>query len=359
MATTLRVRTLFICALAILASSGCTNRFGKAGDTSSQAPFNQGTDTSAMALIANDFVSAMRQISALAPASSTIELLRRQSADELLNAFQGALERSGYAVRWVGDPSSTSSARLSDRSSGSHLLQYRHDESGAFNEQSQLRFDIAVGDIEFRRSYTGLKDNQVQPVTPLYIRGADATHVVLNDANFYQASALIPIKTVPLTVPENINPLQGLVASASTANPLTVRTITATDSKNVFDLGTSNYANRLSKHEVVIERILTFPNDSLRMGRTNKQLLDVMVTRFNSVSDVFSVLGCSLGPTKLVNGNAALALGRASRVREALLFAGVDPHKILDEGCWAGDSPTTTLPRRGVVVTLNRQARNP
>jgi hypothetical protein len=156
-------------------------------------------------------------------------------------------------------------------------------------------------------------------------------------------------------VPKNISPLAGLVASVSAANALTVRTIASSHSQNVFDLGRSNYANALSEHGSVVEQVLTFPNDSLRMGKANKQLLEALVTRFNPTTDLFSVIGCSLGPTNLKNGNAALALGRASRVREALLFAGVDPRKILDEGCWAGDSPSSTLPRRGVVVTLNRQ----
>jgi len=34
----------------------------------------------------------------------------------------------------------------------------------------------------------------------------------------------------------------------------------------------------------------------------------------------------------------------------------VDRDKILDEGCWAGDSGGNTLPRRGVVLTLNRKS---
>jgi hypothetical protein len=29
--------------------------------------------------------------------------------------------------------------------------------------------------------------------------------------------------------------------------------------------------------------------------------------------------------------------------------------RILDEGCWAGDGALDALPRRGVVLTLNRQ----
>lgn len=307
-----------------------------------QPPLLDTANDKSMGLIADDFAHAMQQIPSLAPASTTVQLLRKQLHDRLIQAFKNSLELAGYGVRWVDEPAG-------------NLLQYRREDVSAVGIPDQLRLDVAVGDVELRRSYTGLIANQVQPVTPLYVRGADASHVVLDDAQFFTNINPQPLKAVPLSVPKNISPLAGLVASVSAANALTVRTIASSHSQNVFDLGRSNYANALSEHGSVVEQVLTFPNDSLRMGKANKQLLEALVTRFNPTTDLFSVIGCSLGPTNLKNGNAALALGRASRVREALLFAGVDPRKILDEGCWAGDSPSSTLPRRGVVVTLNRQ----
>ncbi|MFT7213418.1 MAG: hypothetical protein ACI9XK_003675, partial [Granulosicoccus sp.] len=287
------------------------------------------------------------------PASTTVQFLRTQMDDGLIQSFKSSLELAGYGVRWVGESVGTPVGEHSVN----NLLQYRREELNVSGTPEQLRLDIAVGDVELRRSYTGWMINQVQPVTPLYVRGADATLVVLDDAQIFRKANSQAIEAVPLTVPKNISPLSGLVASVSTANSLTVGTIASLNAKNVFDLGGSNYANALGEHDIVVEQVLTFPNDSLRMGNTNKELLDALVTRYNPVTDLFSVLGCSLGPTNLKNGNAALALGRASRVREALLFAGVDQHKILDEGCWAGDSSNSTLPRRGVVVTLNRQFR--
>lgn len=311
--------------------------------TTAQEPLLKSDDANSMALIADDFVNALRQIPSLVPASTTVQLLRTQMDDGLIQAFKGSLEHAGYGVRWVGEPSANK------------LLQYRREEISAIGTPDQLRLDIAVGDVELRRSYTGLLNNRVQPATPLYVRGAEATHIVLQDADFFGISSAPSIDTVPLTVSKNINPLSGLIASVSSANSLTIGSLASSNSVNVFDLGGSNYANALSEHEIVVEQILTFPNDSLRMGHTNKQLLDELVTRFDSSTDLLSVVGCSIGPTNLKNGNAALALGRASRVREALLFAGIEPQKILDEGCWAGDSPSSTLPRRGVVVTLNRQ----
>jgi hypothetical protein len=301
-----------------------------------------------MGIIANDFVNAMRQIPSLIPASTTVQVLRTQTDDGLIQAFKETLESAGYGVRWVAGPSAN------------NLLQYRSEEIRA---AGQIQLDIAVGTIELRRTYNGLKDNLVKPVTPLYVKGADATQVVLEDVEYFGNGIVEPI--VHLTVPNNINPLSGIVAAASaaaseastasSANYLTVESLSAPNSLNVFDLGESNFEDILRGREVVIEQILTFPNDSLRLGTINKRHVDALVTHFDPSTDVFSVIGCSIGQTNIKNGNAALALGRASRVREALLFAGVEQDKILDEGCWGGDSFGITLPGRGVVVTLNRQ----
>ena len=343
MQVTSRIQTLCICAITALILPACATQVSELEPTVTQ-PLIVKTDSKiAMSVVSSDFVNAMRQIPSLEPALSTVQLLRTQMDDGLIQAFKSTLEQAGYGVRWVGQPDAN------------NLLQYRREEIQAESGAEQIRLDVALGDVELRRTYSGLHIDQIQPVTPLYVRGADATHVVLDDAEFFGSDSIATIEAGPLSVPENINPLSGLVTSVSTANSLTTSTIAPTQAENVFDLGGSNYASALSEHDVVVEQVLTFPNDSLRMGGTNKRLLNELVTRFDPKTDLFSVIGCSLGPTKLKSGNAALALGRASRVREALLFAGVDQHKILDEGCWAGDSPSSTLPRRGVVVTLNRQ----
>lgn len=337
-------RPLF-CILALLILTGCMTRDTSHGETTTQAPLPGVNTNQALALIAADFVNAMRQIPSLLPATTTVQLLRSQSDDELIKAFRGALVRTGYGVRWVHEPS------------GKVLLQYRQETTNESDTFDQLRFDIAVGNIELRRSYTDVVSNQVQPVTPLYVRGADATQVVLDDSDLFTVKSIQAVESAPLTLPESVSPLSGLLSNVDAANSLTVAGLVSSQAQNVLDLGGSNFAHALSEYDILFEQVLTFPNDSLRMGNTNKKLVDVLVTRFNPATDIFSVLGCSIGPTNLKNGNAALALGRASRVREALLFAGVDRNKIFDEGCWAGDSSGTTLPGRGVVLTLNRKIR--
>ena len=97
-----------------------------------------------------------------------------------------------------------------------------------------------------------------------------------------------------------------------------------------------------------------FPNDSLRLGERNKETIARYVSELDPATDVLSVIGCSHGNTRIDNGNELLAIGRANRVKEAFLFAGIDHEQVLEESCWAGES-FEKMPRRGVVLTLKRR----
>ena len=100
---------------------------------------------------------------------------------------------------------------------------------------------------------------------------------------------------------------------------------------------------------------MVFPNDSLRMGAANKRRAAELAVAFDPERDVISVLGCSHGRTAIDNGNEVLANGRALRVKEELVLAGIAGERVLEEGCWAG-SAHERLPGRGVVVTHKRLA---
>jgi len=294
----------------------------------------------ALALVAADIANALKQIPSLAPSKSKISFLTSHRTDGFTAAVKSKMQSIGYQVRWVVDGGSGA------------LFQYRVGNEVADESGQRTRFDVAIGSIELRRTYLQSPHGAVLPATPLYVRGADASKVELNDATFSKNSVK---SRIPLSVPPEANPLGTLVSEALAAKKVTMPVTALPKVQNVFELGSSNYRNTLSKYRVVADQVLTFANDSLRLGTYNKQLIQQFVKRYDPVSDVVSIIGCSQGPTRLKGGNAALALGRASRVREALLFAGVKPEKILDEGCWAGDSGFNSLPARGVVVTLNRQ----
>lgn len=315
-----------------------------ASETASETTKVSGDSTSALALVGADFVNALRQVPGLAPVHTTVNMLAERRNDAFSLEIRQALDDAGFAVRWTG------------ANATEHLLSYRREQEASLASAERVRFDVALGSVELRRTYLIPLVGNVRPVTPMYVKGADASAIILDDGVFDDPSSSRALATSPLlTVPVDENPLPSLLPGALTGNQLTWPLIALPEVQNVFELGGSNYRESLARHEILAEQILTFPNDSLRLGKINKRLIAGLVEQFDPTRDVFSLVGCSLGPTQVKGGNAALALGRAGRVREALLFSGVSQDKILDEGCWAGDGAATTLPPRGVVITLNRQ----
>jgi hypothetical protein len=336
-------------------------------------------------VIARDFVNALEQLAEAPPGNTTVHLASDQTDDAFTLAMNDALVNAGYAIRWVQD------------GQRNHYLQYRKELEASDRLSRREVYELAIGNIEMRRTYSTDLQGAVKPLTPLYVRGADATGIVLNDSIFGEQPSTADATKIPVTddavdepvpaasdlstfptdtqaaaqttqteitqtelsnstsllVPAEASPLDPLVAGTA-AQTLSMPLVTLPKVENVFELGGSNFEDVLARYEVVGEQVLMFPNDSLRLGFTNKQLIQKMVKEFDSDSDVFSVVGCSMGPTNVSGGNAALALGRASRVVEALLFAGVEKDKILDEGCWASGNGLEELPKRGVVLTLNR-----
>ncbi len=386
--------------LVIVSQAGCAvwqeDQVEKEQDALSPPPVSV---SRSLELIAMNFVSALRQLDEAMPTKSTVHLSNEQLNDAFTQAMHRALIQAGYGIRWVED------------GSREHFLQYRRRSEASERLRRREVYEIAVGQIEMRRTYTTDIHDRVTPESPLYMRGVDATGIVMDDEIFNQQPALdkaqiaeseqIP-SSEPATIPEpfpvpapqaeaqvtenvlsgsgasqaapikppaaennatdpnsnmlastDTSPLDPLVAGTSN-DGLTLPLIAIPSVENVYDLGESNFEDMLSGYDIVAEQILTFPNDSLRLGTVNKKFIERLVQQYQEDSDVFSVVGCSMGPTEIPGGNAALALGRASRVVEALLFAGVAKDRILDEGCWAGSSGSNPLPRRGVVLTLNR-----
>lgn len=127
--------------------------------------------------------------------------------------------------------------------------------------------------------------------------------------------------------------------------------------RNIAESGTSNFDSLLATKLNVAEEILIFGDDSYVLGARNKKILGEVMNSFDPETDVISVVGCSTGTTKIANGNAALAIGRANRVKEALLYSGIPHDKIFDEGCWSPTANSTPFPNRGVVITVKRDVK--
>ena len=337
--------------------------------------------------IAADFLHALAQIDGYAPEQASVRFTRPSlDADPLIAALERRMRSSGYAVRVVADANAPGSVAHEVRADG---------------ETDAAVHTLSFGGVQMRRSYRTDARGALTSAGSLFVRGADASDIRMDRPLGSGATAVpqpreparAPVpKTVP-TPPDRLADAGGAAARESSARasetPLGIdrtsgkpiwsglastlvnqpepsrsalrtasrgaaRRTTRTLPENLFELGGSNFANAFGDYTDVEEVILIFPNDSLVLGEDNKARIRRVLDDFDAASDSFSVVGCSLGKTNVAHGNEALALGRANRVKEELLFAGIPRENIFEEGCWATEA-AAKFPSRGVVLTHKRR----
>ncbi|MFK7893431.1 MAG: hypothetical protein AB8B63_21625 [Granulosicoccus sp.] len=298
----------------------------------------QNGDQPDYALIAENLVDTAAQLTELNPQLASLEVGKPRSNFE--RAVVSELSDRGYTIGPAGE-SEGSKQVFSQISS-------KADDSGTRQELYVLQ----IGDMSFERSYDTLAERTV-PVSELTIRGGNGREVELDDDIFEVPNSpysdVVYENVVEPTVDEMLKPItpvrgKGLWRT-SEAGPV---------KKNMYETMVSNYQDIFSSYSTVEQSILVFPNDSLRLGEANKHIIEQFVSQMDQETDVLSVIGCSHGPTAINNGNSLLALGRANRVKEALLFSGVNHEHVLEEGCWAPQN-FDAMPQRGVVLTLKRK----
>ena len=261
---------------------------------------------------------------------------------------ESGLGELGYAVRRVS------------ADQGKHYVRYASEqlqnETGKFT-----RYRVAIGDVSVERYYdkTGV---ETYPVSVMSIEGAKVQEIGLNDEifskrdNFYSAASFIRDDGSEVQV-VGVSPSTANTSAIMSNNGVTLATAARLDpseKKNMYETRESNFSAVFVDYEDVKREILIFPNDSLFLGQENKAVIEQYANSIESNTDVISLIGCSHGKTRLTNGNSLLAIGRANRVKEALLSVGVSEEQVLDEGCWAPVHFDEMMPRRGVVMTLKR-----
>lgn len=124
-------------------------------------------------LIVLDLVNALIQLPGVEPARTTLDAdVPRSQFDRLLLE---RLQQYGYALRW-------------EAHGGGRRLSYSvHSESPVDFEAGILRgrytFQLTVGDVSIRRAYQ-VSEFGVAPASSLFVKGADASGLILNDAVF-------------------------------------------------------------------------------------------------------------------------------------------------------------------------------
>lgn len=282
--------------------------------------------TSSDELIAHDLLSAMSKIDGFEPSETTVQTKAPESAFDF--ALLSALEELGYATRIV------------DSVEGSNIMTHKTQSLPDEDYRIHRKYTLNFRNIVLERSYLfDLQD--VKTGSKMMVAGA------------------LPIEHTP---PDTLLETGNSVAVTAEPDPTTFTNASEnsfgslSQKRNVFEIGVSNYAKILSQRDQIKKAVLIFDNDSMLIGDVNKSEIRKFVSEFNPERDIFSVIGCSHGSTAIPNGNAILATGRAQRVKEELLFAGIPEDRILDEGCWDAERADERMPVRGVVLTLNRRS---
>lgn len=303
-----------------------------------QAPWDR-TPEPDPSLVAENLVDSLTQLPHLNPLMATVQLSRPET--RFARQVESELLDRGYKVERVEGEAGLNRVVPSVRK-----LQTEDGE--------RALYALSVGQVSVERQYE-VVGSRTLPASEQIIRGARERRIDVDDTLFDlpENSSLSQVTFQAYEGPD-INDM--LTPPETTALDWFNRNESAVPiRKNMYETMQSNYLGLFSGYEDVDQSILVFPNDSLRLGEVNKSIIERYVEMMDPETDVLSVIGCSHGKTEISNGNSLLALGRANRVKEALLFSGLEHDRILEEGCWAPQLFDDVMPRRGVVLTLKRQ----
>jgi len=285
-------------------------------------------------LITRDLVNVLYQVNGLHPQRVVLSLPAKiEQQDPFARVLKETLQSVGYAFRTTvaGDNTlavSYSISRSVDASSG-----------------AVLTHTVNIGDVSVRRTYQPQDDGWVTPLAAMQIRGADASRLSLNDDIFERGNKVEPepvleakASTEFVPIPDESESTSASIAqpapvieapkvimervpqTAASAAPQTITepvvppieqrttqpanqllsivtpklasarqnqslgslsSLTSGQKSNVFDLGASNYAEILTPLGTLKEAVLTFDDDSTRLGSTNKARVNDFVNQFD------------------------------------------------------------------------------
>lgn len=327
--------------LLVLSLTACGTQAIRGGEVSSAGE----------AMVAENLVLALAQVPALNPLINTVQMSPPNTTfGERVAAL---LADSGYGIQTV------------DGDTGEFYVRYR-EETIRSELGLETSFLVAIGDISAARSFDTAERDKPVPLSPLFIAGAAEFDVVIDDSPFGPGANDVSYAQFDDVARPQVFDFDTQTAVLDEASPeVTIAGVPGVSEapqgsgivvkENVYNRISSNYVEVFRDYDDVRSEVLIFENDSMRLGDANKRTVQQYVDAFNPDTDLVSIIGCSHGNTAVRNGNAVLAVGRANRVKEAFLFAGLEGTKVLEEGCWAGDYHET-MPRRGVLLTLKRRA---
>lgn len=122
-------------------------------------------------LVASDLVNAMMQIDGLHPSNTRLQM--KSSKFAFGKALRKVLETAGYEVQIVKSET------------GNTFVKYlfSDNKSDATHRNTPQEFQLDIGTISVKRQYS-TKRGHVQPASNLFVSGADASAIKLNDQIF-------------------------------------------------------------------------------------------------------------------------------------------------------------------------------
>lgn len=303
-------------------------------------PFGSSSNSESYTSISRSLLGAVTQYPEFDPSVTTLQVARPSSKFE--RSVHNELTSRGYKLE--RNPSAVDAT----------VVNASVDEIDESVGRAYPLYVVTMGDITVERQFKQI-NSVPTPASELVVRGAALRPIALGDDKLFGLSKDAAVSTVafksskPVELAQLLDPEPPSLQSGLWNRPR--QTIIKS---NMYDTMESNYSAIFTDYEEVESDILVFPNDSLRLGEVNKQIIERFVEQMNDETDVLSVIGCSHGHSNISNGNSVLAIGRANRIKEALMFSGVSHEKVLEEGCWA---PVVfdAMPNRGVVLTLKRK----
>lgn len=351
---------VFLCGLSV---TGCSMWSGVSKDTDDAVPQTAliQFQPAHHELIADNLISVIAQFEGHAPLTTTYQLSQAQTP--FGRAVQKSIIDAGYGTQVVeGDL-------------GVNLVRYLA-ENAETEQGFRTRYRIEIGDHYAERNYQVI-DGFVVPDSEIRASGLFTDELKVNDSKFEESlfdSKLSYVSSPNVSEPEirviefqrgALNLDESKIAKSSdtkssdvvadsNADSSAVMLLEPVKGKNNKFVDDSNFTDVFRNYSDVLSGVLVFANDSLSLGRSNKAYIKQLANSFEPDSEIFSVIGCSHGITDIENGNEILANGRANRVKDALIVAGVEDKYIFDEGCWAPQLDGRDLPSRGVIISKKR-----
>jgi len=256
-------------------------------------------------LVVRDFLVAISQV--FDPIMTTVQL--NAPVTDFGLELENGLREMGYGMQRV----------TSDH--GPTFLSYSKTVSENNRSIATARYKLYIGDIGMERTYAVLDGGGIAPNGPMIVTGTER-QIVLNGDLFPGQSVEVQYAEEDIKIePDSITvvdfEVMDAIAKLRTTTLPSYRALNSQNQEieNLFNSSsTTNFESIDATYRTVRKDIIVFDDDSLELKNQGRGQIKKLLKFFNPETDVFRLIGCSIGSTNHKGGNEDLALGRSKRV---------------------------------------------